>query len=81
MNPCSTEPTLPLRQRRERALNDLSVIIKDVWGPRCSRSEGGCSACLAWSIFDCMERLTDSSELDALDFLTEISEPDEEPSP
>ena len=55
---------LPISERRERGLNDLAAVIEKIWGPRCSRHEGGCHCCVAWTMFDCMEKLTDTSVLD-----------------
>lgn len=55
---------LPLGERRQRGLDDLAAVIEGLWGPRCLRNEGGCGCCTAWTIFDCVEHLTDASGLD-----------------
>jgi hypothetical protein len=55
---------LSLRERRDRGLTDLAATIEAIWGPRCNRHEAGCFACVAWTMFDTMEKLTDSSVLD-----------------
>jgi len=56
-----TQENLSPKARRERGLNDLADAIEILWGPRCSRHEGSCHCCIAWSVFDLMEKLTDSS--------------------
>ena len=63
----NTDETISMKARRERALNDLAVIIIELWGQRCARHEGQCHCCVAWTMFDCMEKLTDSSTLDCKD--------------
>lgn len=58
------EENLSLRERRDRGLNDLAVIVEAVYGSRCTRREPGCICCAGWAIFDMMDQLTDSSHLD-----------------
>lgn len=52
---------ISLPAKRERMLNDLAEILNKVWGPRCSRNEGGCASCMAWTLFDAVDRMTDST--------------------
>lgn len=56
-----------LRKRREDGLNNLAKVIEKLYGPRCSRTEPVCVSCMAWIIFDQMEKITDSSYLDMED--------------
>jgi hypothetical protein len=51
-------------KRRERALNDMSAVIRKMWGARCNRHDGHCPCCNAWDVFDMIERITDSAVLD-----------------
>lgn len=53
-----------LRPIRERALNHLAAVITAEWGNRCDRFEAGCMTCMAWAIFDMVEKITDGSSLD-----------------
>lgn len=53
-----------LRQKREIALNKLSDVIAGLWGRRCDRFEAGCTCCIAWGLFDLMEKITDGTLLD-----------------
>lgn len=52
-----------IKERRERGLNDLARVIVHMWGERCRRHDGHCRCCVAWTIFDAMEDLTDSTVL------------------
>lgn len=47
-----TEQPNTLRAVRERALNDMALVITASWGDRCARRESGCASCMAWAIFD-----------------------------
>lgn len=53
-----------LRPIRDRALNDLAKVIRASWGDRCDRFEAGCTSCMAWAVFDLMEKVTEGSSLD-----------------
>src|SRR5574342_93781 len=46
------------------ALNVMASVVKAEWGPRCTRFEAGCAACMAWAVYDQMEKITDGSVLD-----------------
>lgn len=58
---------LPNRKKRNKALNNLADIFENLYGERCSRHEPTCMTCCAWTIFDLVERMTDSSFLDIED--------------
>lgn len=53
-----------LIKRRQNALNDLAKVVTHIYGHRCDRHEAGCACCVAWDVFDMMERMTDSSLLE-----------------
>ena len=53
---------LSLAARRRRGLDDLSRVIQELYGARCSRRYGGCACCAAWTLFDAMAKLTETSE-------------------
>ncbi len=53
-----------LRPLRDEALNHLSAVIVAEWGDRCPRLESGCVTCMAWAVFDMLEKITDGSALD-----------------
>lgn len=50
--------------KRNRVINELEQIYKDIWGERCSSHEAGCMRCAAWATFDWASSMTDSSYLD-----------------
>lgn len=52
------------RAKKDKTMNNLAKIIEHLYGPRCSRHEAACMCCNAWAMFDCMDRLTDSSLID-----------------
>lgn len=56
-----------LFQLKEDSLNGIVRIIEEVYGPRCARNEGGCLTCTAWSIYDTLERLLDSSTIKTIE--------------
>ncbi len=58
----SDQPTL--RRTRNEALDKLAIVITAEWGRRCDRFETGCASCIAWAVFDMMEKITDGSALD-----------------
>lgn len=58
------DPDLSLGDRRMRAFNDLATVVEAVWGGRCSRREGGCPTCSAWTLYDAMEQVVDASQID-----------------
>lgn len=53
-----------LRPIRDQSLNHLSAVITSGWGDRCARFESGCAKCIAWEVFDMIEKITDGSGLD-----------------
>lgn len=53
-----------LRPIRNEALNKLAKVITAEWGHRCDRFETGCASCMAWAVFDMVEKITDGSSLD-----------------
>ncbi len=61
------EAQLTLRRRRERALTDLSQVIQEVYGPRCGRHMAGCLGCSAWTIFDLVDKWTDTDIIEMID--------------
>lgn len=58
----SDQPTL--RRTRNEALDNLAIVITAEWGRRCDRFETGCASCIAWAVFDMMDKITDGSALD-----------------
>ena len=48
---------------RNRALNNIAAIVTAIYGPRCDRKQGGCHCCVAWTVFDAMEQITDSGHI------------------
>lgn len=57
----TTHPTISQRARRERGFDDIASTIEHLYGPRCPRTEGGCTTCAAWAIFDALDTMTDAS--------------------
>lgn len=58
--PVSSRNSLP--DRRREALETLSETISNLYGDRCPDHEVGCATCVAWAIYDIVERLTVISE-------------------
>ncbi len=52
------------RERRNRALSEVAVVIEEIYGGRCTMNEPGCMCCTAWTAFDMVSSLTDSDFLD-----------------
>lgn len=63
-----------LRPIRDRALNDLAKVITAEWGNRCARFEAGCATCMAWAVFDMVEKITDGTGLDDPDDFKRVME-------
>lgn len=53
-----------LRAKRDDGLNKIATVLTELWGPRCSRHDGHCHCCIAWSVFDMMESLLDTSVIE-----------------
>lgn len=66
-----TAPTT-LRPLRNDAMNKLAKVLTAEWGQRCDRFETGCMTCMAWAIFDMVEKITDGSSLDDPDELRRV---------
>ncbi len=60
----SDEPDLVTRERRNRALSEVAVVVEKIYGSRCTMNEAGCMCCTAWAAFDMVSLLTDSDFLD-----------------
>lgn len=58
---------MTLRERWNRGLNDLSIVVEKVYGPRCQRFEPTCVCCMGWAVFDQLEKFTDSDNIDLAD--------------
>ena len=58
---------LTLKQKRDLAFEYLAEVNEVIWGERCPDVEAGCACCAAWAVYDCIEKLTDSSYLEDTD--------------
>jgi hypothetical protein len=58
-----TDDGLTWQERRNRGLADIASVIEKIWGHRCNQHDGHCGGCHAWTIFDCLAKLTDTDIL------------------